>query len=191
MVGFISDSVDYIGVIIEPLGEAGEFPRVVFLDDFLFGFDALLPHHVNKRDVTIVSMQEEKSTNVKFSARLQTAAAEKKLDQASLARVTGITHAAINNYWNKGRVPKSEELHRLSCALGTTMEWLLTGQGVNLGDAIHEWKHRALSAEQKIEAMKSGLQGWLKQKRWRNLQRSTKASQDSSVRHWKRREADG
>lgn len=102
--------------------------------------------------------QDKKSTNVKFSARLQEAAQEKNLDQVTLARVTGITGAAINNYWNKGRVPKSEELHRIAKAIGTSMEWLLTGEDSNnIPVALAEWKQRAHAAEQKLDALKSGV----------------------------------
>lgn len=107
-------------------------------------------------------MQGKNSTNVKFSARLQTAAAAKGLDQTSLARQTGLTNSAINNYWNKGRVPKSEELHRISRALGVTMEFLITGEDPRVGQAASDWRHRALAAEQKLDAVKNELAAFAK-----------------------------
>lgn len=43
-----------------------------------------------------------------------------------LARLADVTPAAISRYL-AGRIPNSEELFRLSGALGVSMEWLLAG----------------------------------------------------------------
>lgn len=83
---------------------------------------------INERELTIVNMQDQNSTFVNFSLRLQSASRKLGIEQKELARRTGITAAAINNYWTKERVPKSEELFKICKALGVTMEWLLTGE---------------------------------------------------------------
>ena len=56
---------------------------------------------------------------------------------------------------------------RLAAYFGVSVEFLLTGNGgpdeqaPSLA-AIHEWKHRAISAEQKLEAVKAGLLAFVK-----------------------------
>lgn len=73
-------------------------------------------------------MQEKKSPNGHFCDRLDITMAERSLNGADLARITGLTPTAISRY-RQGRVPAAEELLRLSDALGVDMKWLLTGDG--------------------------------------------------------------
>ena len=49
--------------------------------------------------------------------------------QNELAEKAGVSQGAISRYLNDKAAPRAEELHRLSVALGVSMERLLTGQG--------------------------------------------------------------
>lgn len=48
------------------------------------------------------------------------------MTKAQLAELVSVSPTAIGNYCN-GRIPKADELYRISNALRVTMEWLLTG----------------------------------------------------------------
>ena len=54
------------------------------------------------------------------------------ITQAELARRTGLSKNAINNYVKGDRQPDSQSLYTLSVCLGKTMEWLLTGEERNV-----------------------------------------------------------
>ena len=54
------------------------------------------------------------------------------ITQAELARRTGLSKNAINNYVKGDRQPDSQSLYTLSVCLGKTMEWLLTGEDRNV-----------------------------------------------------------
>ena len=54
------------------------------------------------------------------------------ITQAELARRTGLSKNAINNYVKGDRPPDSQSLYTLSVCLGKTMEWLLTGEERNV-----------------------------------------------------------
>jgi len=73
-------------------------------------------------------MQGQKTTFADFGLRLRRLIAEKALNEAEVARRTGITPQAINIYVRENRLPKAEQLYALSLALGVSMERLLTGQ---------------------------------------------------------------
>lgn len=51
--------------------------------------------------------------------------------QKEIIEKTGISKAAISNYINGSRVPDTESILKLSIALETTIEWLLTGKSTN------------------------------------------------------------
>lgn len=64
-----------------------------------------------------------------FSIFLSEIMQRRKLTQAELASKASTTQATISRYLRGIAMPRAEELHRISLALGVTMEWLLTGQG--------------------------------------------------------------
>jgi transcriptional regulator with XRE-family HTH domain len=98
-----------------------------------------------------------------FSHRFEILVRESPLNQKALAAQLGVTESAIVNY-KGGRTPKAEELLRIAKHFGVSMEYLLTGGGVTSGPAVDEaiWKQKAEHAEQKLEMLKSAMQGWLK-----------------------------
>lgn len=61
-----------------------------------------------------------------FSCRLRDLIAERGISQRDVARAVEIAESALTNYL-RGRVPKSEELYKLSLFFGVRMEWLLAG----------------------------------------------------------------
>jgi len=84
------------------------------------------------------------------------------MTKAQLADVVGVSPTAIGNYCN-GRIPRADELHRISRTLGVSMEELLTGEKAPRTDAASGvWKIKAEHAEQKLEAVKAALAGLLK-----------------------------
>lgn len=54
-------------------------------------------------------------------------------NQRALATEADVSPQAVHTYLNRGRIPKAEELYRLSRALGVTMEYLLTGENLTPG----------------------------------------------------------
>ncbi len=66
---------------------------------------------------------------MQFGIFLREAMQSRNITQSDLATKAGVSQGAISRYMNGKASPKAEELHRLSTALGVTMEWLLTGDG--------------------------------------------------------------
>ena len=81
-------------------------------------------------------------------------------DNTTLARAIDVTPTAVGNYV-KGRVPRAEELLRLAQHYRVQMEELLGGTATTTTDDSI-WKHRALSAEQRLAAVKEGMQALLR-----------------------------
>lgn len=74
-------------------------------------------------------MQGKMSPDGLFSDRLEQRMKSLGMSAADLARQTGLAQTNISRYL-KGRIPASIELLSISMALGSSMEWLLTGQEV-------------------------------------------------------------
>lgn len=105
-------------------------------------------------------MQEKKLRKLSFRERFVELVESSGRTQKELAQVFGVSEGALIN-WKRGQLPKSEELHRIGEFFGVSMEWLLTGNGAvpSNGEA---WRERALSAEQKLEALRAGLLAFAK-----------------------------
>lgn len=50
------------------------------------------------------------------------------LKQTDLCTKTGLSSTAISNYCTEKRIPDTDSLYKISTALNTSMEWLLTGK---------------------------------------------------------------
>ena len=50
------------------------------------------------------------------------------LKQVDIIRETGISKTAISNYVNGNRIPDTLSIYKLSQALETSIEWILTGK---------------------------------------------------------------
>ena len=72
-------------------------------------------------------MQARKTTFLIFSDNLQNAMDQNNLHQAGLASKVGVTQASVSK-WLNGSIPRGDQLHLVSSALGVSMEWLLTGE---------------------------------------------------------------
>lgn len=55
---------------------------------------------------------------------------EQNMRQIDLANACGISANAITNYIKKQRIPDTKSLYLMAQTLNTTMEWLLTGEGI-------------------------------------------------------------
>lgn len=53
---------------------------------------------------------------------------ENKLSQRELAGLSGVTPAAMNHYIKDKRVPRPDAIKNMATALGTTVDYLLTGK---------------------------------------------------------------
>ncbi|MFW5801854.1 MAG: helix-turn-helix domain-containing protein [Spirochaeta sp.] len=60
--------------------------------------------------------------------RLEILLSHRRWTRKQLAIETGINQATVQAYWSKKRYPKAEDLIRISQALGTTAEYLITGK---------------------------------------------------------------
>lgn len=68
---------------------------------------------------------------IEIGKRIKTLQEKKGWKQIELIEKTCISKGAISNYISGNRVPSSEELLKISKALDTTMEWILTGKHTN------------------------------------------------------------
>ena len=79
------------------------------------------------------------------------------MTQEQLAAAVGVSQSGVNK-WLKKAVPGSLELLILARFFGCSMESLLTDeQAADESAGIVAWKSRAMTAEQKLEALKSGV----------------------------------
>lgn len=92
-----------------------------------------------------------------FSERLAEQMSSKSINQKTLSALAGVAQGTISKYLN-GKEPKSAELFRIAQALGVTMDYLYSGRNKPSGTGANP---RAEVAEQKLEAVKSGLQALL------------------------------
>ncbi len=108
-------------------------------------------------------MQAKTSTIVSsgFAAALAVAIRDSRLSKRAFAEAVGLSHAAINNYLT-GRVPKLDEATRIARYLGLTLDELVNGTQTKPGDTAGVWRERAISAEQRLAAVKAGMQELLK-----------------------------
>jgi transcriptional regulator with XRE-family HTH domain len=68
-----------------------------------------------------------KSHRLEFGQRLQQLREDRSLTAAKLAKLTGVTPAAVWN-WEKGTIPRSEALLSVAQALGVSIEYLKSGE---------------------------------------------------------------
>lgn len=81
--------------------------------------------------------------------------------QKELATALELSEGAMINY-KRDSVPKSMELYRIARFFNVSMEWLLTGAGPGTAIGDSAWRQRAMSAEQRLDALKSALGTLLK-----------------------------
>ncbi|MBN6069885.1 helix-turn-helix transcriptional regulator [Aggregatibacter actinomycetemcomitans] len=65
-----------------------------------------------------------------ISERLKQVLDAKNMTVTEFSNVTGISYRSAMNYLNEGRDPNVEGLVKIHAALGISITWLLTGNGV-------------------------------------------------------------
>lgn len=73
-----------------------------------------------------VNMQAKKLTIVNFNSRFTDLVDSSQMTQRNLAVALGISEGSIVNY-KRDRIPKADELLRVSQYFAVSIEWLLTG----------------------------------------------------------------
>lgn len=68
-----------------------------------------------------------------FAARLRGKRAERGLNQAELAEMSGVSVAAITSYENGGYTPSADKVFKLAEALGCDLNWLFGWDGRKAG----------------------------------------------------------
>ena len=108
-------------------------------------------------------MQDKNDTNVSgcFAAALAVAIRDSGLSKRAFSEAVGLSHAAINNYLT-GRTPKLDEALKIARYLGLTLDELVHGTKTTPGENAAVWRERALSAEQRLAAVKDGMSALLK-----------------------------
>lgn len=103
-----------------------------------------------------------------FSLRLTQALASKSLTQKELSILTKIPQSAISNYCAGKSLPNVEGLYKLSKALDMSMEWFMEDKDIKESEhkPVHSsdtdyWRHKAKTAEEKLEMLKASLGGLL------------------------------
>lgn len=106
-------------------------------------------------------MQEKKHTFVNFSGRFRDLCENSGMTQKELAQALGLSEGSIVNYKNS-RTPKADELLAIARFFGVSIEWLLTGENDVVGKGDSVWRQRALTAEQKLASLKTGIVAFFK-----------------------------
>jgi transcriptional regulator with XRE-family HTH domain len=53
------------------------------------------------------------------------------LRQKDIVEASGVSKAALSNYLSGNRIPDTEAIYKISKELGTSIEWILTGESTN------------------------------------------------------------
>lgn len=62
--------------------------------------------------------------------RIEQLLVENRLSKTQLAILTNISKNAVTNYCNESRLPDTSSIYSIAMELNTTVEWLLTGEGI-------------------------------------------------------------
>jgi len=82
------------------------------------------------RKVIITFLEGEAMKNT-FGGRLSALLQERGLQQQELAKLAGVTEAAVSHYVKGTRIPRSSVLARIAAALGTSSDYLISGNAEN------------------------------------------------------------
>lgn len=96
-----------------------------------------------------------------FSAALAGAIRDSGLSKRAFSESVGITHTSINRYLT-GKTPALDEALKIARYLGLTLDELVHGTKTTPGENAAVWRERALSAEQRLNAVKEGMSALLK-----------------------------
>lgn len=96
-----------------------------------------------------------------FAAALSSAIRDSGLSKRAFAGAVGITHTSINRYLI-GKTPALDEATKLARYLGISLDELVSGTRTQPGEHAGVWRERALSAEQRLAAVKAGMSELLK-----------------------------
>ena len=66
-----------------------------------------------------------------FWGRVRLRIKEKSVTQAEAAKVCGVPHSTLRNWMSKNMVPPLNYAHRLARYLGVSLEYLISGQGMD------------------------------------------------------------
>ena len=110
-------------------------------------------------------MQPKLFTSESFSARLTELMARRGWNQRDLAVHAELSQPSISRYLRGQTEPKITDVIALAKALGSTVDVLIGVATEPLKGSLNEepteyvnWRDRALSAETKVEMLKSGMQ---------------------------------
>jgi transcriptional regulator with XRE-family HTH domain len=103
----------------------------------------------------------EHFSSTALAATLAAALRDSRLSKRAFAEAVGVTHTSINRYLTGG-TPALDEAHRIARYLGITLDELVTGDRSEPGAKASIWRERAISAEQRLTAVKAGMTELLK-----------------------------
>ena len=94
-----------------------------------------------------------------FNERLSQLLKQRQMTQKRLADKAGVTEAAMSHYLKGDRTPRASVLGRIATVLGTTTDYLLTGNDTDSANEVIYAKRliarnaHQLSREDKLEIM--------------------------------------
>lgn len=104
-------------------------------------------------------MQDKKSTIVGFDERFTELMQNSGLTKKELSQVLQMSDSAIINY-KRGRIPKADELLRISRYFNVSVDWLLTGEEMEFEKLPQSaWEMRCRRAEDKLAIALEALKG--------------------------------
>lgn len=87
-----------------------------------------------------------KPANPSFAQRLKQTLEQRKLNQRTLAKLTGVTASAVTK-WLAGKPPSPEKAEELAKVLGVAVAWLIEGRQV-----LREKAHKRLAEQNAVAA---------------------------------------
>lgn len=93
--------------------------------------------YTESKDFQSIDSSANKLNDREFGERLKLAISSSNLTLNDLADKIGVTKNSVNNYVS-GRIPGASVLYKLAKVIGTSMEWLLTGEDLNQQDISDE-----------------------------------------------------
>ena len=76
-------------------------------------------------------MKQNKLDNL-FAERLKSEMKYHGMTQVNLAKKTGISFSSINGYLYEGKMPRADAAVAIAKVLGTSVEYLITGEDVDI-----------------------------------------------------------